>query len=100
MYAKAVGGGSGGNGAVFAINVDGTGIRTLYSFTTVNPNTGTNRDGAYPYGLILSGNTLYGTTEQGGSGGNGTVFVVNTNGTSFRVLHSFTPTGYNYTLYQ
>jgi uncharacterized repeat protein (TIGR03803 family) len=40
--------------------------------------------------LILSGNTLYGTTLAGGSSANGTVFAVNTDGTSFTVLHSFT----------
>ena len=33
-------------------------------------------------GLILSGNTLYGTAR-GGSSGNGTVFAVNTDGTGF-----------------
>ena len=48
-------------------------------------------DGDYPYaGLILSGNTLYGTTAYGGSSGNGTVFAVNTDGTGFTNLHSFT----------
>ena len=48
-------------------------------------------DGSYPYaGLILSGNTLYGTTIDGGSSGNGTVFAVNTDGTGFTNLHSFT----------
>ena len=40
---------------------------TLYSFTALsNPFTGTNSDGYYPSaGLILSGNTLYGTVSQG-----------------------------------
>src|SRR5439155_7669597 len=36
---------------------------------------GTNSDGANPFGgLILSGNTLYGTATYGGSSGRGTVF--------------------------
>ncbi len=43
-------------------------------------------------GLILSGNTLYGTTYGGGTNGNGTVFAVNTDGTGFTVLHTFTCT--------
>ena len=48
-------------------------------------------DGANPRaGLILSGNTLYGTAVGGGSSGNGTVFAVNTDGTGFTNLHSFT----------
>ena len=38
---------------------------------------GTNSDGANPYaGLILSGNTLYGTARYGGSSGDGTVFSI------------------------
>ena len=55
--------------------------------------TWTNSDGANPYaGLILSGNTLYGTAHNGGSSGNGTVFAVNTDGTGFTNLYSFTGT--------
>lgn len=77
-----------GSGTVFAINTDGTGFTNLYNFT---PSSNGNRDGAYPRaGLILSGNVLYGTTFMGGSGGNGTVFAVNTDGTGFTNLHSFT----------
>src|ERR1043165_6449047 len=54
---------------------------------------GINGDGAYPNaGLILSGNTLYGTASRGGSLGSGTVFKVNTDGTRFTSLHSFTAT--------
>src|SRR5258706_9545402 len=62
---------------------------TLHSFTALlGP--GTNSDGASPYaGLILSGNTLYGTTSDGGSSVWGTVFRVNTDGTGFTNLHSF-----------
>ena len=64
---------------------------TLHSFTATDSNTGTNRDGANPTaGLILSGNTLYGTAYAGGTNGNGTVFAVNTNGTGFTTLHNFT----------
>ena len=58
--------------------------------TCIVSRTCTNSDGAYPWaGLILSGNTLYGTTAVGGSG-RGTVFAVNTDGTGFTNLHSFT----------
>ncbi len=39
---------------------------------------------------MLSGDTLYGTASSGGSSGNGTVFRVNTDGTGFTNLHSFT----------
>ncbi len=95
LYGTAIGGGSSGNGTVFAVNTDGTGFRTLYSFTTTTGTSGwagagANSDGAGPIGgLILSGDTLYGTTGLGGSSGDGTVFAVKTNGTGFTTLYSF-----------
>jgi len=91
LYGTANGGGSGGSGTVFAIKTDGTGFTKLYSFTALDPTFSTNSDGAYPVaGLLLSGNTLYGTAGNGGSEGSGTVFAVTTNGTGFTNLHSFT----------
>src|SRR6266567_4122151 len=78
-----------GDGTVFAINSDGTDFATLHSFTATSYYANTN--GAYPGGLILSGNTLYGTT-QNSSAGSGTVFKVNTDGTGFATLHSFPET--------
>ena len=83
LYGTANSGGSAGTGTVFKVNTDGTGFTTLYSFTGTN-------DGANPVaGLVLSGNTLYGTTSSGGSAGTGTVFKVNTDGTGFLTLYSF-----------
>lgn len=76
-------GGSGGGGVVFQIETNGTGYATLYNFTGGN-------DGGYPSaGLVLSSNVLYGVTPFGGSGGKGTVFAVNTNGSGFTNLYSF-----------
>src|SRR5450759_4429359 len=70
-------------GTVFAVHTNGTGFTNLHTFNYSN--------GAHPdAGLILSGNTLYGTTVGGGSSGDGTVFAVNPNGTGFTNLHSFT----------
>jgi uncharacterized repeat protein (TIGR03803 family) len=94
LYGTAENGGSSGNGTVFKVNTNGTGFTTLHSFTTTPfPGPGINSDGAHPVGgLILSGNTLYGTAAGGGSSGHGTVFKVNTNGTGFTTLHSFTAT--------
>ena len=40
-------------------------------------------------GLVLSGITLYGTTAGGGSYGYGAVFEINTDGTGFDLLYSF-----------
>src|SRR5438876_1102958 len=88
LYGTTPFGGSSGNGAVFALNTDGTGFTTLYSFTAFNDYY--NSDGAYPNGgLILSGNALYGTAPSGGSSGRGTVFAVTTDGTGFTTLHKF-----------
>ena len=94
LYGTASRGGSSGQGTVFAVKTDGTGFRILHNFTADS--------GSYPYGngdgthpragLILSGNTLYGTASDGGSSGNGTVFAVNTDGTRFTILHTFTAT--------
>jgi uncharacterized repeat protein (TIGR03803 family) len=81
-----------GDGVVFKVNTDGTGFATLHSFTAQDY--GTNSDGAYPWaGLVLSGNTLYGTASHGGGSGRGTVFAVNTDGTGFTTLYSFTGGG-------
>jgi uncharacterized repeat protein (TIGR03803 family) len=83
------GGNSSGSGTVFAVNTDGTGFTNLYSFTAADPNTGINSDGASPSGVTLSGNTLYGAADVGGSSGSGTLFALNTDGTGFTNLHNF-----------
>ncbi len=62
----------------------------LHSFAAAPYPDFINSDGALPYaGLVISGNTLYGTADYGGSSGNGTVFRVNTDGTGFTNLHVF-----------
>ena len=69
LYGTAEEGGSSDYGTVFRVNTDGTGFTTLHSFA------GYSSDGAYPMaGLVLSGSTLYGTAESGGSSDYGTVF--------------------------
>ena len=92
LYGTGSLGGNSGAGTVFAVNVDGTGFRTLHSFS--------NSDGANPHGdLLLSSNMLYGTTAFGANGfnpfsysGSGTVFALKTDGTSFATLHYFAAT--------
>ena len=84
-----------GSGEVFAINTDGTGFRILHTFTTYNSNTGVNADGYWPQSLITSGGALYGVTLRGAATGQGTVFSLNTDGTGFRTLHSFSGTNGN-----
>jgi len=82
-----------GNGTVFAVNSDGAGFTTLHSFTGGN-------DGAGLFAGLIQGTDgrLYGTAAYGGAisygsaagNGFGTVFVMNTDGTGFATLHSFT----------
>ena len=81
-------GGSGSNGSIFYITTAGSSsFNNLYSFT----------NGEFPTSsLTLSGTTLYGMTQYGGSG-SGTIFSISTTGSSFTPLHSFSnsefPTG-------
>jgi uncharacterized repeat protein (TIGR03803 family) len=42
--------------------------------------------------MILAGTTLYGFTAEGGTGGNGVIFSVQTDGTDFEVLQNFAAT--------
>ncbi len=75
---------SGGNdfGTVFSVPVSGGSPTVLASLSGAN--------GQYPYaGLTLSGNTLYGTTENGGVNADGAVFSVPISGGSITVLASF-----------
>lgn len=66
-------------------------LTALYTFTnsvhTVDAN----------YGLVSSGNTLFGTVVQGGAAGAGMIFRINTDGTCFTNLHNFSATGAGYT---
>jgi len=94
LYGTAADGGNAnfqnaGGGTIFAVQTDGLGFTNVYTFTL--PVNGTNSDGANPAGsLVLSGNTLYGTTQDGGSIGFGTVYRVNTDGLDFTNLYTFT----------
>src|SRR5882672_193851 len=64
-------------------------FKTLHSFgASFN---GTNSDGAYPGGLIIAGDTLYGTTSGGAIPGDGSMFAIKTSGTGFTILRTFTP---------
>lgn len=82
-------------GTVFRIAPDGTGFTVLHrfenytSFSSIsNP---INADGANPEAELIEGSDgfLYGVARTGGPNGNGTVFKLAKDGSSFAVLHVF-----------
>src|SRR5262245_8140964 len=102
LYGTASYGGASGAGTLFKVSTDGTGYMVLHSFGAGSrPRISISdwysspaSDGALPQaGLVLSGNTLYGTAPAGGSSGAGTVFKINTEGTGYAILHHFTSDG-------
>jgi uncharacterized repeat protein (TIGR03803 family) len=97
FYGTSYAGGNSNFGTVFVINPGGA-LTNLHSFNGAFYNTNTDTynpaEGANPVGtLVLSNNTLYGTTSSGGSTDNGTIFAINTSGSNYSVLYSFTGGG-------
>jgi uncharacterized repeat protein (TIGR03803 family) len=82
-YRGGVGAGDTGYGSVFAVNTDGTGYRNVHGFLSA--------DGNRPYGTVaVSGSKLYGMTYYSGvSGGKGSIYAVNTDGSDYSTLHTF-----------
>jgi uncharacterized repeat protein (TIGR03803 family) len=89
LYGTSSLGGTNDAGSVFKLNTNGSGYFVLYSFS------GVAGDGQNPDAELLQGSdgVLYGTTHFGGSGNVGTIFKINTNGSSYAVLHTFGSTG-------
>src|SRR5262245_280108 len=78
-------------GLILAGRVTAQTFTTLHSFALGSGYPSyTNSDGVGPGALIISGDTLYGTTDQGGISGRGTIFRINTDGSGFTNLHNFT----------
>jgi uncharacterized repeat protein (TIGR03803 family) len=90
LYGTTSGGGTDSQGTVFKITP--TGKETVLHNFTFQP------DGAHPYGGLVrdTAGNLYGTTQNGGAHGFGTIFKVDTTGHE-KVLHSFSgpPDGAN-----
>jgi uncharacterized repeat protein (TIGR03803 family) len=86
LYGSTYGGGLTNNaGTVFRLNKDGTGFHVILSFTALGS------DGRHPCGALVEwlNGSLYGTTEYGGTAGQGTIFKVNKDGTGYSVVASF-----------
>gem|GEM_PF-560376 len=76
--------GSDNNGTIFRINPDGSGFAILRKLNKYS-------DGANPQGELTFGTDgkLYGTTSEGGLSDKGTLFRINTDGSSFTILKQF-----------
>lgn len=80
-------GGASSAGSVFRIQTNGSGFENLYSFPAgANNGVGTNPKHNY-FAFIAP--TLYGSTENGGSNDNGSLYKINIDGTSFAPIHVF-----------
>jgi uncharacterized repeat protein (TIGR03803 family) len=84
LYGTTSAGGTESEGTVFRITPTGT-LTTLYSFGT------SDGDGSTPYGGLLQAadGNFYGTTQQGGTGGYGTVYKYAPGG-SVTIVYNFT----------
>jgi uncharacterized repeat protein (TIGR03803 family) len=84
LYGTTYANGGSGYGTIFKVNTDGSGFTVLKDFFG-------GPDGGSPQArLLLVGNVLYGTTYYEGDSNFGTVFQLNTDGTGYAVLKSFT----------
>jgi hypothetical protein len=87
VYGTAGGTPNGGIVTAFAINTDGTGFTTLFTFPNFAIGSG---ESVNPLGVIQGDDgRLYGTNEGGLNGTSGTVFALNTDGTGYTELHTF-----------
>jgi uncharacterized repeat protein (TIGR03803 family) len=87
VYGTTQNGGVNGSGAIYKY---GNSEATIYSFSALSA-TLTNQDGANPAGTLVAGpsSSLYGTTQNGGAKGSGTIFKVSTTG-ALTTLYTFT----------
>ena len=75
FYGTTVNGGTGGDGTVFRITTNNN-LTTLWQFCSVQDGNGDCLDGANPSAGLVQGSdgNFYGTTVNGGTGGDGTLF--------------------------
>ncbi len=72
-------------GTIFRMDTNGGNYFVIHNFG-VQPNNGNSPQGS----LILSGGTLYGMTQMGGTLSSGTLFQIGTDGLGFQIIHNFT----------
>ncbi len=81
IYGVTSQGGASYSGTIFKIRTDGTGFMIIKDFAEIGGGIGNPQTG-----LLLDGNTLYGSA---GGGTQGILFKINTNGSNFTTLYSF-----------
>jgi uncharacterized repeat protein (TIGR03803 family) len=87
FYGTELVGGSNHFGSIVTMTTEGT-LTTIYQFSGTNGTT----DGAFPERLMeVDGNTLIGTTIEGGTNNAGTIFKITTAGT-LTTIHEFSGT--------
>jgi uncharacterized repeat protein (TIGR03803 family) len=88
LYGLAPLGGESNQGVIFKIKYDGTDFNVIHHFNA-------STSGTHPQGDLMLGTDgyLYGTTQSGGSGGQGTVFKISKDGSDVNTLVGFA--GYN-----
>ncbi len=87
IYGMTQNGGATGDGNIFSVGTNGANFQNLLSFTGSG---GTASGEAPTGGLILSGTTIYGMTNQGGADGYGNIFSVGIDGSGYDDLYDFT----------
>jgi uncharacterized repeat protein (TIGR03803 family) len=85
LYGLTEAGGTNNAGSVFELNTTGNDYALLHNFQT------NGADGTAPGSGLLQGanGALYGTTQQGGTNGAGTVFSINPDGSGYGIVQSF-----------
>jgi uncharacterized repeat protein (TIGR03803 family) len=84
LYGVTQSGGINGVGVVFSLGTNGSTFAVLYAFGS------SASDGTTPVGLSQGSNgLLVGVTQSGGSNDLGVVFLLNTNGSGYRLGHQF-----------
>ncbi|HEX4131024.1 MAG TPA: choice-of-anchor tandem repeat GloVer-containing protein [Pirellulales bacterium] len=84
LFGLAEFGGTDNLGTIFSLNLDGSDFQVLHAFSG-------GADGAAPVGrLVAIGDTLYGVTQRNALySDQGTIFAINTDGTGYQVLYTF-----------
>ncbi|MEP6747453.1 MAG: choice-of-anchor tandem repeat GloVer-containing protein [Bacteroidota bacterium] len=89
FYGITYNGGTSDNGVLYTIKPDGTGFSVMFQFNFAN--------GRIPTGPLvvipsIQGSYFYGTCQEGGNNGYGTLFRIGTNGSNYQVLYNFVST--------